>query len=107
VNYRACTKLCTFERKAGTADDFTGAYPDWEALGSGYCKIEPASGQELTETEQMVAQVTHRITTRWQPLGLSPKDRIVYGSRVFNLISVVDVGEDGKWIEAMAVEHGL
>lgn len=105
MNYRSCTKLCTFERNPGTDDDFTGTVADWEEIGSGFCKIEPVSGQEISESDQMSAQLTHRITTRYQPIGLAARDRVTYGSRTFNLTSVVNVMEENKWLEAMAVER--
>jgi SPP1 family predicted phage head-tail adaptor len=52
------------------------------------------SGQEVFEQAQVGAEVTHKIRTRWRD-GVTPKDRISYGGRTFNIQSILNTRERG------------
>jgi SPP1 family predicted phage head-tail adaptor len=70
--------------------------------------IEPLSGNELLEAEQLEAQLTHRIRTRFIP-GVKPHWRVRYidkhaGERVFDIDSVIDPEERHRELELMCTE---
>lgn len=55
--------------------------------------IEPLSGRELELAQQLVATVSHRLSTRWQGTAnpVDPTQRIVYQGINYNIGSVVNV----------------
>ncbi len=100
-------KYVRFERKTA-GDDFTGQPATWEEIGHAYAAVEPLTGRERTELQQVRADLSHKVRLRWQQsLGLSPADRIIMGDRILEIDSVVNVGERNQWAELTAVEqHG-
>lgn len=69
-------------------------------------KIEsqPRHGREYFEAQQMKAGVTHQITMRPWP-GLTPRHRLLFGNRVFNIVSARDIDERGIRMEVLCKEE--
>lgn len=82
------------QRSTSTKDDKRQPVLSWSRLGDRWASIKPASGQRFVASEQIRDATTHKIVIRFFP-GLTPKDRIKYGSRIFNLLSVINEGELG------------
>lgn len=69
-----------------------------------YASIKPLLGREYFAADQMKSQVTHRINM-WAFPGLTPSQhRIVFGERIFEIVSVVDVQEQGRTMQIMCKE---
>ncbi len=49
------------------------------------------------------ADVTHRITLRYMS-GITPKMRVNYNSRIFDILSVINVGERNRELQLMCRE---
>lgn len=64
----------------------------WTTVTSRWASIAPASGQRFVASEQIRDQVSHKIVIRYYA-GLTPRHRIKFGSRIFNILSVLDEGE--------------
>lgn len=64
----------------------------WATVATRWASIEPASGTRFTASEQTRTLTTHKVVIRYYP-GLTPKYRIVYGSRVFNILQILNEGE--------------
>jgi SPP1 family predicted phage head-tail adaptor len=70
----------------------------WSSLGEVWAEISPASTQELLLAAQRGEELTHSITVRYQPQFLTPADlRVIFGSRIFYVSSVVDPDE-AHWV---------
>ena len=54
--------------------------------------IKPVSGNEKYINQQIVAEVTHSIIIRYLS-GVTPKMRILFGTRVFDILNVLNLDE--------------
>ena len=75
----------------------------WATSSTRWASIEPLQGQELFAAQQVSASVTHRITMRYVA-NVKPQHRILYGARVFDIQSVLDIQERHKELRLMARE---
>lgn len=92
------------EAPAQGAQDTHGQPPEgWEPVGETYAQIEPLSGRELEIARQVQARVSHRITIR-HLAGVSPRMRVRYGTRIFEILSVTNQDERDRTTVLMAVE---
>lgn len=74
----------TRQANGGTTQAFATTATVWAA-------IEPLSGRESWIGEQIRAIASHKITMRWT--AVSAGNRLLFGSRVFNIVVVVNVDE--------------
>ena len=73
-----------------------GGYIDtWATEKEVWANISPISGQERVDADQVKALRTHTVTMRFYAAGISANDRILFGARIFHIVSVVNVGERG------------
>lgn len=79
----------TIQRRTVTRDALGGAVSTWSDLARRWASIEDQSGRELYRAQQIDPTVSAVVTLREQYDGLSPRDRIVYGSRTFNVGAVM------------------
>lgn len=63
----------------------------WTTLATVWAEIKPSANPAAQQSGR-----TGVITIRHYP-GLTASHRILYGSRVLNLLDVVDVEEAGRW----------
>jgi len=75
----------------------------WQDFTTVWAAIEPLRGREYFDAQQINAEVTSRIRIRYRP-GIKPKMRVVYGERIFDIQSVIDVEERHKEIHLMCKE---
>lgn len=96
----------TIQRATNTATADGGFTPTWAAIGDVYMQVAPISGREFLEADQMRADVTHKITMRWHPdLAVTPRDRILWGARVFHIEHLINVQERDRTLVAMVREE--
>jgi SPP1 family predicted phage head-tail adaptor len=69
-----------------------------------WASIEPISGREYFNASGERAEVTHQVLIR-AGVAYVPRDRIVYGSRIFNVRSVMNLEERGRHMRLMVTEH--
>lgn len=96
-------------QRASSAQDASG-HPseDWSEIGQIKASIEPLTGVERTTGQQSIADVSHRIVMRYVPgvsSGITPKDRILFGTRIFDLAAVLNLEERNLMLEIMAKER--
>jgi SPP1 family predicted phage head-tail adaptor len=65
--------------------------------------IEPISGRERIVAGQQVPEATHLIRMRYNT-AVTPSDQLWYGSRVFEIMSVVNLDERNVVLECMCKE---
>lgn len=77
----------------------------WADHYSAWASIEPLRGREYLESKQIVADVDTRIRLRHQPDETPlPRMRVYFGSRIFEIVSVVNVKEKGAELNLMCKE---
>ena len=102
-------KLIIIQRQTG-ARDTTGAETDtWTTFAQAWAHIEPwigaaRSGDELYRANQLIAIAHTRITLRYLA-GVSPKDRVLYGTRIFDILAINNRDERNAEMEFLAKER--
>ena len=88
--------LFTLESRAETLDTFGEAVLTYTTLATAWGMLEAVTARERFESQQVRAEVSHRITLRYAAAyaGLSAKDRITLGSRTFDIVQPMD--KDGR-----------
>jgi SPP1 family predicted phage head-tail adaptor len=68
--------------------------------------IEPLSGREFLQASQVMSDITVRIRIRGRSdLTLTPKDRVLYGTRTFDIRHVIDWGDRGTDWQLLCTER--
>ncbi len=75
----------------------------WDTFTTAWASIEPLIGKEYFAQQREQATVSHKIRMRYQP-GITHKMRIAWGTRVYEIESVLNVGERNREIVLMCSE---
>lgn len=93
------------EANTPTRDSFGASTASWAAIHTSLpATISPVRGKEGERGGAIASEVTHKITIRYAS-GISPDDRVVFGSRYFDIKSVIDVYERNRMIEMEVIER--
>ncbi len=76
---------------------------DWVTIKTRYAKIEPLTGREYWDAQQIKSNVTHTVTMRFCE-GLTTKMRLVFQGRIFNLGNILCPGEVREWHVCKCIE---
>ena len=79
--------------------DIVNWYPPTDTV---WASIEPMSGTEGIEGGATEGSVTHKVTMRKRTLNTA--QRLRFGTRIFEIVSVLDKDERGIQLEAMCRE---
>lgn len=96
-------KRITFQKPLKTDDGNFGSIITWQDVATVWAKIEPLSGREFFESQQIQKEITHKITIRSRK-DINETMRIKYEERYFNIEAILDLEEKGKIMEIMATE---
>ena len=66
--------------------------------------IWPLSSKESLDAMKLELQVTHKIRIRYRS-GITAKNRIKFGTRYFNIISLLNYEERNKQLDMLALEN--
>jgi len=72
----------------------------WADIATVWAAIEPLRGREFFDAAAVNAEVTTRIRIRYRS-GIVPAMRVVYGSQVYEIESVIDVGGRRRELELL------
>ncbi len=91
---------------AETYDSFGQPIPSWTTVGIFSAQIRPLAGREAIVAKQVKAEATHGITMRYlgPSVVLNPLSQLLYGSRIFGVVQVINVEERDRWYEIIAQE---
>ena len=64
------------------------------------------NGSEQQAGEALAGQVTHRLQLRFHA-GLAPAQRFRFGTRIFEIVAVLDPQERGRFLDCYCRERGL
>jgi len=82
---------------------FTLSWANVENMGSVPAAIWPLSAKENLDAMKLEQQITHKIRIRYQS-GITSKNRIVFGSRTFNIISILNYEERNRSFDLLCLE---
>lgn len=68
--------------------------------------IKPMTGREYERTGLTAAEVTHSVRMRHftETAALTPKDAILFGTRVFDIVTIRNIEERGVYLEFVCKE---
>jgi SPP1 family predicted phage head-tail adaptor len=69
-----------------------GVTETWSDVATVWANIRPITGKEYFASGAVQADVTHYVTIRYYD-GLTPKHRLVYDGRVFEIRHVLNIQE--------------
>ena len=88
-------------------DDGEGGYTKtWGSTDAVWASVEPLSGAEAFQASQVQGAVTHKIIIRYLA-GVTPKSRILFGSRTFNIKSVLNQFEKNVLLTLICEETNV
>jgi len=87
--------------------DATGQQTEtWSSIGSAYARVAPLRGREYLAASGEKANLTHEVTLRARnDVALMPRDRVLFGTRLFDIQSVINVDERDRQWSLMCVEQ--
>lgn len=91
------------QEETPTADTGGGYANAWATVATMWCNVEPASGREVFQAQQLQKNVSHRITTRYRT-DISTANRLLWGSRTFNVRAVLTTAERNRYTLVLAEE---
>jgi len=97
----------TFQQKDATQNTRGDPIPNWTDYYTCRAEIEPLSGRELMAAMQVQADISHRVTIRWPgtSITLTPDMHIVYGTRLFDIQSILDTEERHRELQILCIER--
>jgi len=92
------------QQDSGTADAFGEHVPNWTVLAANVpAEIVTPSGSERQIAEQLDAICTHKVTIRYRS-DVTPKMRVVFGSRTLNIEHAPDPDGRRRKLELLCKE---
>lgn len=93
------------QERAVSRDTFGAAVLSWATVATRWARIEPLSGREAWQAQQVRPDVTHRATVRYYA-GLNPAHRLLDSSgAVYNVSSVLDTDSRRRQQELVLVQE--
>lgn len=93
----------TLQEATREAGRHGGRSPTWSAILDRWVDIIPIAGREGIHAAHVEARVSHKLVMHYTPVA-RPRHRWVKGSRVFEIVSVINVGERNKTTECLCEE---
>jgi len=99
--------LFTLERRAEALDDFGEASLTYTSIGTAWGSLEAIGARERFESQQVKAEVSHRITIRYTALAatLTAADRMTLATRTFDIVTPIDKDGRMRELEIVALER--
>jgi len=93
----------TIERATESANSYGERTKTWSEFATMWASIEPLTGREFYQSKQIGTETTHNVTIRYKA-GITQKMRVKYGSRYFDIESVINEKERGVKMFLMCKE---
>ena len=95
-------KKITVQSYSETQNDFGEIVKGWADFKSTYASIAPLSAKEFFKAGTH-AEVSHKVELRYIA-NIKPKMRVLYGVRVFDIESVLNIREANKTLHLICKE---
>jgi len=100
-----------FQSKTESANSYGEIDIVWSNDFSCFAEVKPLRGNEYYNARQIQSNISHKVTIQYAALSngdrIKPSNcRIVFDdNRIFNIQSVINIGERNKELEMMVVEE--
>lgn len=93
----------TIQTPPTTRDAYGGFTGDWTDVKEVWAAIWPTSAKEQLQGGQQTMTITHRVRMRYHT-GITSAMRLKYGTRFFNVVSIVNWEERGVYLDLLCRE---
>lgn len=93
----------TIETPGGTSSAFGEVAQTWSTLATVWAAVEPTTSRERVENEQTKTFTTHRVQIRYRA-NVTTAERVQFGSRTLNILSVINPNEQNATLELLCTE---
>lgn len=76
----------------------------WQDVATVWASVEPIQGREYIQLQNTQSELTTRVRIRYRQ-GITPAIRVLYGTRVFDIQSVIDFEERHIELQLMCIER--
>jgi SPP1 family predicted phage head-tail adaptor len=83
--------------------DYADVQVTWQDVATVWASVEPLSGGEFFRNQEQQGELTHRVRIRWRA-GVDSKMRVLFGTRIFGIDSVINPEEADVVLELMCTE---
>lgn len=94
----------TIQRVSQTLDSSRQTVDLWTTLADVWAAVEPLTGRELVNAQQIQPDVTHRVRIRHRD-DVTAKMRVLEGTRQLNIESVLNIEERDRELHLMCRER--
>ena len=92
-----------FQTATKVSDGMGGTVDTWADAYDAYAAIWPISANERIQNQGLEHEITHRVRVRYQS-KIVPTMRIRYGTRYFEITSLINQNERNIQIDILATE---
>lgn len=96
-------KRVTLQSVSRVSDGAGGWMETWADTATVWGHVAPLSGREATYAQSLAGEVSHKVTIRYRA-GITPRQRVQYGDRVFEVSAVLDPDEKHEQLELYCTE---
>jgi SPP1 family predicted phage head-tail adaptor len=96
-------KRVQLQHLARNQDSFGEAVSSYTPYATVWASVEPLQGRELEHAQQISAEVTHRVTIRYNA-AVTSEHRVVYGNRTLEIEAVINPEERNEMLVLMCKE---
>lgn len=83
----------------------TGGRVEWQTYAAAWADVKPVRSTDRTDDGHFQTVRLARVTIRYRE-GVKSKMRVVIGSRVLEIVSVIDVDERHRQLDLLCEERG-
>lgn len=96
-------KRITLQYETKTSDSMGGYDTTWTDDLTVWAAIWPRSAKEIRRNEHPTMEISHQIRI-WYHSTITTRWRIKYGTRYFNIISIINPDEKNSYLDILAQE---
>ena len=93
----------SIQTQSTTLDSYGEATGSWTTDDTVWAAVEPVNGSEKDIGEGMASVVSHRVILRYFS-GLTSKSRLLFGSRVLGIESIINHEERNEYMKLLCKE---
>ncbi|MGC6407561.1 phage head closure protein [Bisgaard Taxon 45] len=93
----------TLQKQVNTLNEYGATVTKWGKVATIWAEIKPLAGREYFSAQQVQSEITTQIFIRYLP-GVLPTMRVKFGSRFFEIISVINANERNIYLQLMCKE---
>lgn len=93
----------TIQNKTAVRNSYGEEVITWVDLATVWAAVEPLRGREFLDGKMITPETTTRIRIRFRD-GVSPEQRVVFGSKNYDILAIVHVEERERELHLMCQE---